>query len=74
MATEKKYAKGIFVNERETKYGSITNVDVKTSEFIEFLNSNTNEKGYCNLSILKAKEGGKNSHYVVLNEFKPKQS
>jgi len=71
MATEKKYAKGIFANERQTQYGSLMNLDVKASEFIDFVKANTNELGYCKLTVMKAKEGGKNSHYVVLNDWKP---
>lgn len=70
MATEKKYAKGMFVNEMQTKYGIIINLNVKSQEFISFIEENTNEKGYCNLSILRSKQGSKNSHYVILNEYK----
>jgi hypothetical protein len=71
MANEKKYAKGIFANEKQTQYGSLMNIDVKVSEFIEFVKENTNDKGYCKLTVMKAKEGGKNSHYVVVNDWKP---
>jgi len=71
MATEKKYAKGIFANERQTQYGSLMNIDIQAKEFIEFVKENTNDKGYCKLTVMKAKEGSKNSHYVVLNDWKP---
>ena len=49
------------------------NIDIKTKDFIESLNANTNESGYCKITLYKSKEGSasKNTHYGVLNEFVP---
>lgn len=71
MATEKKYTRGFFVNEKQTQFGSLMNIDILAKDFIEFIKENTNEKGYCKITVMKAKEGGKNTHYAVLNDWKP---
>lgn len=70
---EKKYTKGLFINEKKSEYGNFFNIDIKADDFISFIKENTNEKGYCKINIYKAKDGGKNSHYAVLNEFVPKK-
>ena len=68
---DKIYTKGLFINEKKTQYGSIMNVDIHAKDFIEFIKANTNEKCYCKITVMKAKEGGKNTHYAVLNDWKP---
>lgn len=69
--SEKKYVKGLFANERVTNFGSLLNIDFKADEFIQWVKENTNDKGYCKITVMKAKDGGKNSHYAVLNDWKP---
>jgi hypothetical protein len=69
MANEKIYANGLFVDVKNTTFGEITKLSFKTADFAQFLQDHTNEKGYCNVDILNAKEGGKK--YAVLNDFKP---
>lgn len=69
MANEKVYAQGLFVDTKTTSFGEITKLSFKTAEFAQFLQDHTNEKGYCNVDILNAKDGVKK--YAVLNDFKP---
>ena len=70
---EKIYAKGLFANEKTSEYGNFMNLDLKADDFIAWVKANTNDKGYCKITIYKAKDGGKNSHYGVLNNFVPKE-
>ena len=46
----------------------IVNLSIKTQDFIEWLKTNTNEKGYCNIDIKKSKKW---DLYSTLNNFKP---
>ena len=68
---EKKYAKGMFVkrNEKAPEF-VICNISIKIDEFANFLEENTNEKGYVNLQVLKSKDKG--TLYAVLDTFEPK--
>jgi hypothetical protein len=70
---EKKFTKGLFANEKTSQYGTFMNLDIKATEFCEWVKANTNEQGYCKISLYKAKDGSasKNTHYGVLNEFVP---
>ena len=72
MANEKVYAKGFYGNKArqgapEFVKGSIS---IKTSDAIEWLKANTNDKGYVNLDILEGKE---DKLTICLNTYKPKQ-
>jgi len=65
------YSKGIFI-----KKGKFSlKCSVKTSDFLQWLNENTNDKGYCNIEIKERKEPGKygDTHYAVLDEWKPEK-
>lgn len=48
----------------------------KTEEVIQQLKAITNEKGYFNLEIKQRKEPGQygETHYLIVDEYKPKQS
>lgn len=54
------------------EYIEIMKLGIKSEKLIEFLARNTNEKGYCNVDILKRKEPDQygNTHYAILNEYK----
>ena len=71
---EKQFTKGLFANEKSSQYGNFMNIDLKADEFIQWIKEHTNDKGYCKITLYKAKEGGKNSHYGVLNDFVPKST
>ena len=68
---EKNYAQGLFVkrNEKAPEF-VICKLSIKTDDFIQFLNKNTNEKGYVNLQVLKSKDKG--TLYAVVDTFTPK--
>lgn len=70
MANEKVYAKGLFAEKKQTSFGEITKISIKTADFAQFLQDNTNEKGYVNIDILTSKDGEK--LYGVLNSYQPK--
>lgn len=65
--SETKFPEGIFA--KEGNVGFVTaKLSFKTEEFIKYLKANTNEKGYCNIDVLKSKKGGL---YCSLNDWKP---
>lgn len=67
------YATGIYIKQNPKFEG--LNISIKTSEFVKFLQSNTNEKGYCNISINPRKETTEYgiTHYCKLNNWEPNQ-
>ena len=68
---EKNYAKGLFVKRNEKAPDFVVcNLSIKTDDFIQFLNKNTNEKGYVNLQVLKCKDKG--TFYANVDNFTPK--
>ena len=48
----------------------VCNLSIKTDDFIQFLEENTNEKGYVNLQVLKGKNKG--TFYANIDNFTPK--
>ena len=65
--SETKFPEGIFA--KEGNVGFVTaKLSFKTEEFIKYLKANTNDKGYCNIDVLKSKKGGL---YCSLNDWKP---
>lgn len=71
MANEKIYPDGLFVDQKETSFGTIDKLSIQVDKFIKFLNEHKNAKGYVNLDMLTSKDGEKK--YAVLNTFQPKQ-
>lgn len=72
MAGEKIYAKGV-VKAKSTQYG--IKIGLKASEFIEFLNQNTNDKGFVNLELKerRAADDKGNTHYIELDTYTPQE-
>lgn len=72
---EKIYAKGIYFKTVQTSFGNILKMSINSNQFKQWLDENTNEKGYSNIDILERKEVGKfgDTHYGVLNTYKPKE-
>ena len=70
---EKVYVNGLNIKSIKTQYGQLLKVGIKSASLIEFLAHNTNEKGYCNIDILEKKAADQygNTHYAILNEYKP---
>ena len=68
---EKIYAKGLFAkrNEKAPEF-VVCSLSLRTDDFIQFLEENTNEKGCVNLQVLKSREKG--TMYAVLDTFEPK--
>lgn len=67
MAEDKIFAKGLYVELKESTYGGFTKLSFKAEEFINFLNEHKNEKGYVNINLFKNKE---NKSYCVLDTWK----
>jgi hypothetical protein len=68
---QKVYAKGIFANTANNDF-VIAKLSFKVEDAIAFLQANKNEKGYCNIDILKGKDkDGQSKPYAVLNDWKP---
>jgi len=73
MAGEKKFAKGIYPKDLETKYGTMTKLGLKIDDFSQFVKDMkeegyVNDDGYLNLVLQKSKEG---KPYVTVDTFKP---
>ena len=66
---EKVYPDGLFVDQKETNFGTIDKLSIQADKFIDFLNKHKNAKGYVNIDLLSSQKGGK---YAVLNSFTPK--
>lgn len=66
---EKVYPDGLFVDQKETNFGTIDKLSIQADKFIDFLNKHKNAKGYVNIDLLNSQKGGK---YAVLNSFVPK--
>lgn len=62
------FVDGLFIEEKETKFGKIQKLSVQTDKFKKFLDDNKNAKGYVNIDILEGKSGKK---YAKLNDFVP---
>ena len=70
---EKIYAKGLFVKRNEKAPDFVVcNVSIKVDDFVQFLEENTNDKGYVNLQVLKSREKG--TLYAILDTFEQKAS
>lgn len=68
--SEQEFVQGLFVDEKTFDWGSITTLSFKAKEFAEWLQANTNEKGYVNVDVKTAQSGKK---YAVKNTFVPKK-
>lgn len=64
---DQKFVEGVYL--KKGMYG--TKVSFNTAKFVEWLNQNTNEKGYCNIEIKTAK-GDYDKLYAVLDTWQPK--
>ncbi len=73
MAEEKVFPKGLFANEKPAGTMTVIKLDIKVDEFIAFLNQHKNEKGYVKVDLFKNRpdSSSKNTHYAVLNTWKP---
>jgi hypothetical protein len=68
MSDEKKFVEGLFVKEKELKYGPLTELSFNVDKFTAWIEKHCNEKGYVNVTIAKSKEG---KPYAKLNDWKP---
>ena len=70
----KTYINGLFIKKKTTPLESI-NVSINVAEFVQQIQTNVNEKGYCNIVFQNRKEADKNGNnmYAVLDTFVPKQ-
>jgi hypothetical protein len=70
---EKTYINGLFIKKKTTPFESI-NVSINVAEFVQQIQANANEKGYCNIVFQNRKEADKNGNnmYAVLDTFVPK--
>lgn len=70
----KTYINGLFIKKKTTPFESI-NVSINVAEFVQQIQANANEKGYCNIVFQNRKEADKNGNnmYAVLDTFVPKQ-
>lgn len=68
--SDKKYI-GWTAKAVSTQYGEFINLSLKLSD----MQAIVNEKGYVNMTVMKRKEVGQywDTHYVVENDYKPKE-
>lgn len=72
--SEKIYADGMFIKSVPTTFGHILKVNIKVSDFTNFLEQHVNQNDFVTVDILERKTVSDkgHTHYAVLNEFKPK--
>lgn len=68
---DKIFADGLKIKSYQTKYGEILKLGIKSDNFMEFLAKYTNDRGYCNIDVLKGKSG---NWYGELNQYKEKET
>jgi len=67
--TEKNFAKGFIVSRREgAPEFVISNVAINVAEFMDWVNTHKDAKGWINLNILQAKSG---KYYAEQNMWQP---
>ena len=69
----KTYINGLFIKKKTTPFESI-NVSINVAEFVQQIQANSNDKGYCKIVFQNRKEADKNGNnmYAVLDTFVPK--
>lgn len=71
--SDQKFPLGIFPKVVNTKIGEITKLSIRKKQFIEYLQSLDENEEYLNLDILKRKNPTeKSTHYIVVDDWKPK--
>lgn len=66
---EPKFITGLFTKRSEKAPDFLlASLSFKTEQFIEWLKSHTNQAGYCNIDVLKSKDGGVYSKH---NDWQP---
>lgn len=66
---DKIFAKGLYFDKKEKAPSYVVGaLSIKVSEFIQFLNENQNNAGYCNIDLKQAKNG---KYYAELNQWQP---
>ena len=72
--SDKTYINGLFVKEKDGKFGKEIHVSIIADKLIEELEKYKNAKGYVNIVHKERKEPDAkgNTHYTILNEWTPK--
>jgi hypothetical protein len=69
------FVNGMYINKKQFGNGKeLLNINVKTEQFIDFLNKNTNDKGYCKIAAFSKPEGSDmkyGTHSVQLDTWQP---
>lgn len=68
--TDKVFAQGVKVVEKETKFGSIYKFGIKAETFMDFIAKYINEKGYVNLDL---KKSSKDKWYLELDTYEQEE-
>ncbi len=69
---EKKFISGLFTSRREKAPDFVlASLSFKTEQFIEWLKNHTNSNGYCNVDVLRSKDG---SVYSKHNDWQPSET
>lgn len=73
--SEKTYINGLFIKKKTLSFGEVINVSINVAEFVQQLQANANEKGYCNIVFQNRKEADKNGNnmYAILDTYIPKK-
>ncbi len=66
----KPFVNGIWIKTVQTKFGEMDKLEIKSLQFIEWLNKNTNKNGYCYIDIKMSRKGSK---YLELNDYEPSE-
>lgn len=64
----------VTIDAKETRIGELLRFSANAKQLIEWINANTNERGWINATIGKNKPGSKHTHSAWLDTFKPRQA
>lgn len=72
MTKDKKYVNNVYIREHIfPDGGSVLNIGIQSSEFVQQIAENTNSKGYCNIAIYKRATPSEKgvTHYATFDEY-----
>jgi hypothetical protein len=72
MTEQKQYVPGMFLREKQTKYGTMLNVSIDAGKLAEWMREKKDDKGFVKITIAPRREPkGDITHTAWLDTWKP---